>query len=557
MKRTTLIIFGGAALVAAGAAWQIKVVNLNKLAMKRLVDESNPIPIQSKLNTRVLASQKFIEAMSGAFIATTEFNKPIEIGDFVFESTAAVVTRTERSRSGNQSGVLKINAALKTPYGVVSTGQRTQDPWDHSMEFRVFPLNADAKHVAVPIPLPENPDKFPKFLAETGTDNQIVRAKDGSLLAFRNTTYWGPPPGVKPNWWDKHSIQGRPNGARVGTMVWKSTDGANWKQISFIDPMSVSSGRYAIPRPAPQESGCPDGCFGGFDRMEAYACPFTGAVYATMNSTGGWRYDYSKKPPTSADSKPAATHYLFKSIDGGSSWKMVAEFGAWTPIVITSTPSGRVYIYSNMDKEPMMAYSTSNSISSFALSAWYNVGIKDLPVGADELYGDRVYKACNTITRISGDSNSNMVRISYPITDSKGRSAVAIANVSTPSGDAQPTVTAHGIIKGGADRSVLCSAFVDGDPVAGPASQVAAFFWIEGTGTKGKADGEAVVKCRVYRGEKEVSNDVTLSGKHSPNISVGHYMGGGAFSEGGKAKFLLQWPELESQKAQVVSVPIK
>jgi hypothetical protein len=183
-------------------------------------------------------------------------------------------------------------------------------------------------------------------------------------------------------------------------------------------------------------------------------------------------------------------------------------------------------------------------------------------VGGDDLYADRVYKACNTISRVSGDASTNVVRISYPFVNANGKSAVAIANVSTEAGDAQPKVAAHGIIKGGADRSVLCSAFVDGDrTVADSGTQIAAFFWVEGTGTKtlpgAEPDGEAVVKCRIYKGETVTTNDVTLSAKHGPNISAGHYMGGGSYTHLGKAKFFLQWPEKSGQKAQVVSLPLK
>jgi hypothetical protein len=185
-----------------------------------------------------------------------------------------------------------------------------------------------------------------------GTDNLLLKTGDGSLLAIRMVGTWGPV-AQRPPWWDRVNIQGKPHGARVAAYAWRSTDcGATWTRVGSIDPINIANGRYAVPRPT--EEGCPQGCFGGWDRIDGYVDPWTGHIYVTANAVGGPVIDYTTGREIEGH---AVTHFLFRSTDGGASWNAVHEFGAWTPIVVSSTPNGRVFLYSVIGDQPSLAYS--------------------------------------------------------------------------------------------------------------------------------------------------------------------------------------------------------
>ena len=104
-----------------------------------------------------------------------------------------------------------------------------------------------------------------------GTDNQLIRLQDGSLLASKNGYVWSDL-SPKPPWFDTTNITvgGVTTGrARNAVFVFHSTNGgASWTLHSYIDSAVVEGGKYGWPQPGDA------GTFGvgGFDRKNNRCC---------------------------------------------------------------------------------------------------------------------------------------------------------------------------------------------------------------------------------------------------------------------------------------------
>ena len=99
-----------------------------------------------------------------------------------------------------------------------------------------------------------------------GTDNQIIRLKDGSLLATKDSYDWDIIPLGTPQWFgEKVSGSGdcassddldRCHRQRGAILVFHSTDcGADWTLLSTIDSASLLGGKYGYPRPMGDRDG--------------------------------------------------------------------------------------------------------------------------------------------------------------------------------------------------------------------------------------------------------------------------------------------------------------
>jgi hypothetical protein len=157
-----------------------------------------------------------------------------------------------------------------------------------------------------------------------GTDNNLVRLADGSLLAVKDGVVWDPLPPSGPAWRTTPGIMVPPvpqmpdhdvdtpvsisseTGARWGTSVYRSVNGAQWIQVATIDTGVLANGKYGAPRPwgwnklnnnywadvdpgdqKKDTNGDPIWWIGGGDHSWVYACPFTGAVYLTTGYVSG------------------------------------------------------------------------------------------------------------------------------------------------------------------------------------------------------------------------------------------------------------------------------
>lgn len=170
------------------------------------------------------------------------------------------------------------------------------------------------------------------------TDNHLARQKDGSLIAIKSSYYWKQLPNAKP--WQQLPLpdnRGTPplteNGARGAQVVWRGTrlGGGGplplggllfWELQGAADPFVFSTN------------------YSGSDRPELYACPFTGNLYLTAEF-------YPSKNATGPRPDPYGIRLVY-STDQGKSWHLVdtgTDLDGVPPMVITSTPNGRLFLY--------------------------------------------------------------------------------------------------------------------------------------------------------------------------------------------------------------------
>ena len=433
-----------------------------------------------------------------------------------------------------------------------------------------------------------------------GTDNILVKSAPGTLMMVRAGASWRAP-ASKPNWWNNYKIQGNPNGSRIVLFILQSKDcGKTWQEISTVDPMDFDNGQYAAPRPIMN-------AFGGWDRPEAYFDPFTKALYVTVNAAAGIMNAQGKitkakdanGKETNADAQ-YITHFLFKSADGGKTWKKLHQFDGWTPIVMTSTPNGRLYLYSAIGTQPYLKYSLA-STGHTTFSAWYPVNYHlandekaIFPVGVNPAYSCATYKATNSIARATSGMDSK-VRLSYPIMNGSYQTGVAVFEA-TIEGDQKPPVLkslallyAQKASKG----SILASGFVEAD-VSMPASAKTTksmFWWVEEQPTtadpkflkdpQGKLvmlNGNPVFNCSAFAADISArylmfensqalgfpkSLPLSSNGLNAPktwnipNIDqryYGDYAYGGSFFWNGNLYFFGQWREQQTVSANYIKV---
>ena len=175
------------------------------------------------------------------------------------------------------------------------------------------------------------------------TDHALIKDLDETLLDVRLViSFEDPLPGTtKPSWWNK--MPGSlPAGARVPALISKSSDcGKTWRRVSVIDPLYFNRGRYAVPRPVDSgtNAACPNGCYGGGDRVEAYVDPWTGYYYVSTRMTGG-PLDYVNRITAASGCDPGAsaqycvdTAFIYRSVDSGRSWQQILNMPVAQPVV--------------------------------------------------------------------------------------------------------------------------------------------------------------------------------------------------------------------------------
>jgi hypothetical protein len=159
-------------------------------------------------------------------------------------------------------------------------------------------------------------------------------------MVVKACEYWKKP--GNPQSWQEFSFEGdqkKPHKyLRYANVFWRSDgSGADWSLVGPADPFIFANGRYGHPR----DPSAVQGGGNGSDRPEFYACPFTGYLYLTAQYLAGGYEDES------LDSIPAYDGVmLLCSLDEGLSWQVLKDdFGGPTPLVMNSTPNGRLFLY--------------------------------------------------------------------------------------------------------------------------------------------------------------------------------------------------------------------
>jgi hypothetical protein len=304
------------------------------------------------------------------------------------------------------------------------------------------------------------------------------------------------------------------------------------------------------------------GCFGGWDRIEAYVDPWNGKIYVSMNAAGGPIVDYNTWKQTASDDW---TNYIVQSSDGGRTWQLIHTLSAWTPMVMTSTSNGRLFIYSVIGSQPTLFYSLLNSQPmkfSGPVNINYNVAdgnsVVPLPASVDPMYSELVYKATNSISRISVNGASSKVRLSYQWLDKNSRTAVAVVRVEVPNDTTPPIVTPLSIFQAAnTGNSILSTTFVDPDPAGATTAEanISLLYWVEGSTDSTR---EGIVRYSMFRGDSNGTAPQTLGGPYKPVWSVAHYLYGGSFLyPNGDLGYLAQWVQSDGIRANIITIPAR
>jgi hypothetical protein len=301
------------------------------------------------------------------------------------------------------------------------------------------------------------------------------------------------------------------------------------------------------------------GHLGGWDRPDAYVDPWNGKIFISMYGVGGSKIDYTTWDKIGPG---ASGNFVFVSEDGARSWNLLTEPNAWTPMVMTTTPNGRVLIFTvrGAPSVPELHYSLLGSGPNYVFKtaeAYYSEvrnGVHEkLQPAVNPLYSKFVYKATNSISRISTDAGSSKVRLSYSFMEN-GQTGVAVVMVEISDDSSPPKITPLAkFYASDPSRSILASTFVEPDIAAArDGENTSLFYWVEGA----ERDFDAYSRFSVFRGEATGTDPADLGGPWNPMLSVGHYMYSGSFrSPDGRMSYLAHWVQPNAVTANIVSVP--
>jgi hypothetical protein len=430
--------------------------------------------------------------------------------------------------------------------------------------------------------------------SQDGTDNQVIKLSNGSLLALRNGTTWSQMTNP-PTWANEPNIVGGGGfkaGSRGCINMYRSDDGGmTWNYYSSIDFGSEKFRKYGAPRPMKVDVSDPNNgskykpdCdpkdqsvdnagnkywwIGGGDRTEMYRCPFTKNIYVTTRIISGTGLDNT---------------LLFYSQDDGKKWKLLKDdLPGWSPSVMTSTANGRLFVFLEYGSTPVLYMTHRDAISnelrmdntSFQVYSNHlvngtkvNVSVAFPPARAYKI--DQLGVGTHSICRATG-SNKNVndaVILAYqaadPGNDSNQVYEIVMVTFKTKDQhvlDLSPSVLPLATIKAEdpVNYSVMHGTFIEPDYATVPdsvTSPLAMFYWIEAprdAAKKSKIRG-AFVKGFSSSKPFYLSLKDNLPRTVATPVHVGDYMKGAFYWYNGRYHFVAQWPEADGIHCNIVS----
>jgi hypothetical protein len=397
-----------------------------------------------------------------------------------------------------------------------------------------------------------------------GTDNQLVRLKDGSLLAEKDGYVWDTIPGAQPAWVGEDvggPVGQMHKGNRACPIFFHSPDGKNWTLRSFIDSATVLNGKYGVP-----QNGSPPYWVGGVDRSEVYACPFTGYVYFTSGFYSG---DYKGVPAVN-------NVLLFYSTDGGVKWDCIkSDFPTATPINMTSTPDGRLFLL-----QGNVIYFSKQSVAEGKpeIRGPYDVSYIENGVAVPQVGGQNVdiyfTHAHPSVSRVSTDTSSSIIRAAYQAVNSSGMQEARVVSIEVTDPNAAPTVTPLTTVRAEDPQnySVMYFTFIEPDYIdmlpTGAISNASVLYWIEAPRVGAFAGKHYAARYAVFEGLHSSAPGYLSVNDGKPRTwlpaqqeGIGDYMSGGFFWKDRTMNYLAQWVESDAAKsglrANIVSLPYR
>lgn len=427
------------------------------------------------------------------------------------------------------------------------------------------------------------------------TDNQVVRLKDGSILAVRNGSTWAAFNSNSPPWANEIIRNNADVKCQRGAeLFFRSVDGGQtWNYWSEIDYGTFLGGIYGFPRPMdkdghadvdPSKQGkYPDGnlmwWIGGGDREEMYACPFTGNLYLSTRVHSGPYKNVAVRNE----------YLLLCSHDMGKSWsRMAGTFPSWEPMLITSTPNGRLYILQKWPDtsgaDQPFVYASNSPVEPGQVPVMgphhqvnYIENGKPIPMRTDT---QCVITPLNpppkgqtsggigtpSLSRISADKSSSKIRIAYPVINENERQEIRVIRVEFGADPAQAPAVAPVRAVAAEDPKNYSACFpsiIDPDYVDMPGdkpSNLSLLFWVEfpkADVTPAKCSARYLTLNGDYRSGCPTYLSVAngLPRTWADAQATGDYVKGSFFWHSNALNFVPQWVEPDGVKTNVVTVP--
>jgi hypothetical protein len=342
-------------------------------------------------------------------------------------------------------------------------------------------------------------------------------------------------------------------------------------------------GKYGCPRPVHKnadgtftsdvpvaeqtvENGNPLWFAGGVDRTEVYQCPFTGNLYLTGTTVSG--------PYTPKNISKFKKSILLYSKDSGKNWGLVKDdFNPGGPLVMTSSPNGRLFLSRNINGQPTI-YFSKNAMApgvkpdmSEGFPVFYKENGSDihLEVDPDTDLTNQI-RATPSLSRISTDNSSSKVRLAYPSLNQNKRQEVRIVRIGVNNPNDPPAVKPVKTIqsKDPVNYSIVNSSFIEPDyidePPGIPTHNASVLYWIEAP-QKDVSNKQFAARYALFTGGASVTEPEYLSVQNGVARTTwnsyswpGHYMKGGFFYRGNTLNYLAQWREPTGIRANIVTV---
>jgi hypothetical protein len=458
------------------------------------------------------------------------------------------------------------------------------------------------------------------------TDNHIVRHKDGSFIVMKACFNWTPVNNPKP--WqqfpqkDNRNLPDPQIGGRGTNVIWRGyhqfgrqpspLGQMDWILKGVADPFVFNGGKYGYPQ-ALDSSGkrltldnideqaswwCP-----GSDRPELYACPFTGYLYLTaVYDSGAYQNEDS-----SVQSEKFHDVMLLYSPNQGKDWYVLKDnFGGSVPLVMTSTPNGRLFLYhwaggagelfcSNIFNaaagevpkitsiygqeehevgDSQNGYRLEFNESMVAYTETVNGKLLNEKPPDPYMTSGAQTMSHPSISRVSTDTATSRVRVSVLGLNEHYRNRYAIIDIGVIDKDGLPHLEPGSLKRAGkleardpVNHSVLHGTFIDPDYISMPdgfVSNTSLFYWLEWPrlprGQESVPENMSAHYCFLHGwpshqstvGPLSVTNGALRTWKsRDPG---GHYMTGGFYYWKGQ-NYVAQWREPDGIRANIVSVP--
>lgn len=408
------------------------------------------------------------------------------------------------------------------------------------------------------------------------TDNQIIKLKNGDLLAIKLGFLWKPI-SPKPSWgdWITDKYTDYKTMARDAVYIYKSSDcGTSWNRVSVIDATKIDKGQYGVPKKAKDQED-EDGDISdttlyhsnGFDRQEVYYDRTSNLIYMTTQVASG---AYIKKAKGLDIPVPKLDHYaLFVSADNGVTWHLKYKTEK-RMLVMTTAANGRFFMFTISNGKPTLFY--TQTPKDYSLNSLTSVEIK-YPESGTSLKAERdtnIHQKNNLATYSIARGPDNSVYLTYPVLNNNAKCEYVLCNVKiNEENPASFGIANYASMRIKASNPGLSLSY--GTLVETEAESInyltdlntkitpkTLLFYIESTSGDGvPADSKKVAVKGILIDHKtnSLSDDFFLSRDNDntgrwfkpytmpKNGGIGHYTKGASYIHNEQQNYIAQWPE--------------